>query len=37
MMEKDYMSSRYAIKFSYVTSKDHNLVNFYLLEPILFP
>ena len=37
MMKKDYKSSRWTINFHYMISKDHNLVNFYVLEPILFP
>ena len=37
MMKKDYKSSRWTPNFSYVTSNDHNLVNFYHLEPTLIP
>ena len=36
MMKKYYKSSRQAIKFPYMTSKDHNLVNFHLFKLILF-
>ena len=37
MMKKDYKSSRWTPNFPCVTSNDHNLVNFYHLEPIIFP
>ena len=37
MRKKDYKSSRWIPNFPCVTSNDHNLVNFYHLEPILFP
>ena len=37
MMEKYYKSSIWIPHFSYVTSSGHNLVNFYHLEPTLFP
>ena len=37
MMKNDYKSSRWTPKFPCVTSNDHNLVNFYHLESIIFP
>ena len=37
MMKKDYKSSRWIPNFPCVTSNDHNLVNFYHLEPNHFP
>ena len=37
MRKKYYKSSRWIPNFSCVTSNDHNLVNFYHLEPIIFP
>ena len=37
MRKKDYKSSRWIPNFPCVTSNDHNLVNFYHLEPIIFP
>ena len=35
--KKDYKSPRWIPNFPYVISNGHNLVNFYHLEPILFP
>ena len=37
MRKKDYKSSRWVLNFPCVTLNDHKLVNFYHLEPILFP